>query len=379
MKLIINAQLIMDQTIVQGMAVLYDTHIIEIAPQSHFDLSQFELVDCDGHYLSPGFIDVHIHGSSGADVMDASHEALDTISRNLCKSGVTSYLATTMTMPLAQIEAALDAARQYTKGAMSYAQVLGVHLEGPYINETYKGAQNPEFIIEPDIDWIRSYYDIVKLITLAPELPNAMSFIETIKKESDMILSIGHSDATYKQCCEAHAKGASHITHLFNAMKPLHHREPGVVGAALSLDFTCEVILDKVHFSEDLFDLIYSLKGPHKMIAITDSIRAGCLKPGVYELGGQKVIVDHNSARLESGQLAGSVLTLDQAIKHFMEHTDQDIPSAVALVTQNPADLLKLTDRGRIDTGKRADFTIFDKNITIRSTIVGGDMVFQKE
>jgi N-acetylglucosamine-6-phosphate deacetylase len=369
----------MDQSIVHGMAVLYDTHIIEIAPQVQFDLKKYQVFDCQENYLSPGFIDVHIHGSNGADVMDASQDALDTISKSLCTSGVTSYLATTMTMPLAQIEAALSAARQYAKSPMPYAQVLGVHLEGPYINETYKGAQNPEFIIEPNIDWIRNYYDIVKLMTLAPELPNAMAFIETVKKESDMILSIGHSDATFKHCCEAHAKGASHITHLFNAMKPLHHREPGVVGAALSLDFTCEVILDKVHFSEDLFDLIYKIKGPHKMIAVTDSIRAGCLKPGLYELGGQKVIVDHNSARLESGQLAGSILTLNQAIKHFMEHTNLDMPSAVALVTENPADLLKLTDRGRLELGKRADFTIFDRNMTIGSTIIGGVMVFSKE
>lgn len=379
MKLIINAQLIQNQSILCEMAVLFDKKILKIAPQNTFDLAQYDIIDCQGEYLAPGFIDIHIHGSQGADVMDASTEALNTISKSLSASGVTSYLATTMTMPLKQIEEALESVRRYVSGAMPYAQVLGVHLEGPYINETYKGAQNPEFIVEPDIDWIRSYYDIVKLITLAPELSGAMTFIETLKRESGMIVSIGHSDATYKQCCEAHGKGASHITHLFNAMKPLHHREPGVVGAALSLDFSCEVILDKVHFSEDLFDLIYRIKGPHKMIAVTDSIRAGCLKPGIYELGGQKVLVDHNSARLESGQLAGSVLTLNQAIRHFIQHTERDMPSAIALVTQNPADLLKLTDRGSIEPGKRADFTIFDKTVTILSTIVGGEVVYQKE
>jgi len=194
-----------------------------------------------------------------------------------------------------------------------------------------------------------------------------------------MVVSIGHSNATFKTCCEAHVAGASHVTHLFNAMKPLHHREPGVVGAALALDFSCEVILDKVHFSEDLFDLLYKIKGPNKLIAVTDSIRAGCLKPGNYELGGQKVIVDHNSARLESGQLAGSVLTLDLALRHFIEQTQRDIPSAVALATLNPAQLLGLEDRGAIQEGKRADFTLFDDQIAIHGTVVGGEWVYKKE
>lgn len=379
MKLLTNAKLIVKDQVLEGFGIQFDTHIQKIAPLAAFDTTEYEVIDCEECFVSPGFIDVHIHGSNGADVMDGTSEALDCISKSLCRSGVTSYLATTMTMPMKEIDEALHAADRYREGTMPFAQLIGVHLEGPYINASYKGAQNPEFIQKPDGDWIRQYYGLVKLITVAPEVEGALAFIEQVRKESDMVVSIGHSDATYKDCCNAHEKGAEHITHLFNAMKPLHHREPGVVGAALALDFSCEVILDQVHFSEELFDLIYRIKGPDKLIAVTDSIRAGCLKPGLYELGGQKVIVDKESARLESGQLAGSILTLDQALRNFIEKTERDIPSAVKLVTENPTHLLKLTDRGRLEEGRRADFTIFNDKIQIAATFVSGAVTYKKE
>lgn len=379
MKLLINGRLIIEGKAVEGYALSCDETIQKIALESAFDLSQYEVIDCHGHWISPGFIDIHIHGSGGADVMDGSVSALEVISKSVLQSGVTSFLATTMTLPLCQIESALESVRHYREGEMQYAQVLGAHLEGPFINPLYKGAQNPDYIVAADLSWLRRFYDTIKLITLAPEMEGAMGVIDSLKKESDIIISIGHSDASFKVCQEAFGKGASHVTHLFNAMRPLHHREPGVVGAALIHPCTCEVILDRVHMSEDLFGLVYRLKGPEKLIAVTDSIRAGCLKPGLYDLGGQTVTVDSNSARLSGGQLAGSILTLNQALKNFVEVTGVDVPVALDLMTRNPARMLHLEDRGVLAVGKRADLTVISQAFEVNQTYVGGQLMYARE
>lgn len=375
MNAIVNAKLIYQDEIVEGKTILFDKSIVKIVDDINVD--NVEVIDANGAYVSPGFIDLHIHGSGGADVMDATPEALELISSTLLQSGTTSFLPTTMTMSREHIDNALQNIQLHGQNVTG-AQILGVHLEGPFINASKHGAQDKKYIQVPNRALINDYMNEVKMITLAPEVEGAESFIKYLLEQyPHVILSIGHSDASYEKSKESFSWGVSHATHLFNAMNPYHHREPGIVGAVFDSEVTCDIIADLVHTHPSALELVHQVKRD-KLILITDAMRAGCMKCGTYDLGGRKVMVEGSQAILEDGTLAGSVLKLNEALKNMTTVTSMTVVEAVNAVTKIPAHKLGLK-KGELKVGYDADIVIFDENFSIISTIVGGEVKYQRE
>lgn len=374
MKGIINGNLILPNGIVKNKTLLFDDKILDIIDTTPDNI---EIIDAKGNFIAPGLIDIHIHGSGGADTMDGTAAALDTISKTIAKCGVTSFLPTTMTMSTELIYDTLHSIRKAMFSTPKGAKILGAHMEGPFINIKYKGAQNEKYIQKPNFKVIEPFKDIIKLITVAPEMDKNLQFIKEVKLRSDIIISIGHSNATFEEAVDAINNGITHITHTFNAMTPLTHRSPGVVGAAFSTDVSAEIIADKIHVHPKIFQLFLNNKGKDKVVLITDSMRAGCMNEGRYDLGGQLVLVKDGSARLEDETLAGSVLTLNKAIKNFYENTTLELHAAFSLASYNPACVLNLHHKkGSIKIGKDADLIIIDKNFDVHKTIVEGQLVF---
>lgn len=373
MKVIFNGKIVTENEILEDKAIVFDEKIVDIIDERELGKYEYEeKIDAKGNYVLPGFIDIHIHGAGGKDVMDGSIEALEIISKTIAKKGVTGFLATTMTMGKDDILNSFDNVREAMKKGMPGAKILGVHMEGPFINKEKMGAQNPEYIMKPDYELVKDYLDIIKIITLAPEEDEDYRFIEKIKSNSDVVLSIGHTAASYEQAIEAINKGITHATHTFNAMTPLNHRSPGVVGAVMNSDITCELIADCIHVHPGAFNVLLKVKGSDKVILITDSMRAGCMMEGLYELGGQEVIVKNGAARLkDGGSLAGSVLTLNIALKNIVENTNLDLPQAVKMLSLNPAKLLGLEkSKGSLSVGKDADIVIMDTSYNVKKTII---------
>ncbi len=377
-----------DRFIENGYIKMKNKKIIEVGVLSDLENDQdYQIIEVPNGYIAvPGFIDVHIHGVNGADTMDATKEALDTMASALPKEGTTSFLATTMTQERKEIEKALINAGEYmkTQADQGKAEVLGIHLEGPFVNAKRAGAQPIHHIIDPNVsllkEWLALSNHSIKLVTLAPEQPNGLEMVRYLK-ESGIIASIGHSDATYEQVVEAIEAGANHVTHLFNQMKGLHHREPGVVGAAFLHDeLKAEIIADGVHVRPEMVKLAYKQKQREGLILITDSMRAKCLKNGTYDLGGQEVTVKDGKAVLEDGTLAGSILKLGQAFKNILNYTGCSIEDAIQMASVNPAKQLNIYDRkGSIAKGKDADIVILDHNREIFMTICRGEVAFHKE
>ncbi len=367
MKSIINAKIVTNKEVLEGYTLTFDTKIISLSKEIP---QNTEIIDARGLYLSAGFIDIHIHGSNGYDVMDATPKALEEISKSILKTGVTSFLATTMTMSQEQIIKALQNVQVFKQ--KDGARVLGVHLEGPFINPIKHGAQDPNHIQKPNIELIEPFIDIVKMITIAPEVEGAEEFIGYIKEHfPHIVLSIGHSNATYNEAKESFSWGVTHATHLFNAMNPLHHREVGVVGAVLECDeVSCDIIADLIHIHPSFFKLLYQLKR-EQLILITDAMRAGCMKCGVSEVGGQKVIVKDGEARLEDGTLAGSVLKLNIALKNFYKYTNISLPELINMVTTTPAKKLGL-NVGVLEKGYKADLVLFDEEFRVHKSYING-------
>jgi N-acetylglucosamine-6-phosphate deacetylase len=374
-KAIVNAKILYEDNIIEGKTVLFDKKIVNITDK--IDEDDIEIINANGAYVSAGFIDLHIHGSGGADVMDATPEALENISSALLQTGTTSFLATTMTMSQERIDKALQNIQLHSQDVTG-AEILGVHLEGPFINTSKHGAQDKVYIQTPDIALIKEYMNEVKMITLAPEIKGAESFVKYLSAQyPHIILSIGHSDASYEKSKESFSWGISHATHLFNAMNPYHHRNPGIVGAVFDADVTCDIIADLVHTHPSILKLVYQIKR-EKLILITDAMRAGCMKSGTYDLGGRSVLVEGDKATLEDGTLAGSVLKLNEALKNMTMATSMTQVEAVNAVTKIPAQKLGLK-KGELKIGYDADIVIFDENFSIISTIVAGEVKYKRD
>ena len=252
-------------------------------------------------------------------------------------------------------------------------------MEGPFINPVYKGAQSSQYIVKPSYLFIEDYVDVIKLVSYAPEMDDNYSFTKAVKEKTDITLSIGHTNATYHEAKEAFAYGGNHVTHLFNAMTPLNHREPGVVGAALSSDVFTELIADTIHINPALFSFVLANKGKAKVVLITDSMRAGCMKDGVYDLGGQEVFVKDGAARLANGNLAGSVLTLNKAVYNFYKNTAATLCEVIHMASLNPATSIGVQNRkGSLEVSKDADIVLFDEELNCYLAIVEGREVVNK-
>ncbi|WP_017435315.1 N-acetylglucosamine-6-phosphate deacetylase [Saccharococcus caldoxylosilyticus] len=371
----------------QGYVLTEGDKIVEVGPMSSCPASsEAEVVELDPSFsVVPGFIDVHIHGASGADVMDATDEALRTMAKTLPKEGTTSFLATTMTAPIEQIERALQNVAQYidSSNPSGEAEVLGIHLEGPFISPKRAGAQHPKNIIEPNIELFQKWQNIanghIRLVTLAPEEKNGLALTAYLK-EHGVVASIGHSDAVYKQVKVAIDAGVKHATHLFNGMRGIHHREPGVAGAVLMHEeVICELIADGVHVAPEMIRFAYQNKGSAGLILITDAMRAKCLGAGTYELGGQEVTVQGEKATLRDGTLAGSILKLGDAVKNAMVYTGCTLEDIIRMTSWNPAKQLGVLDRkGSIRAGKDADLVVLNERHDVVMTICRGKLAYSK-
>ena len=377
MKVITNGRCIVpndtgDFVVRDGFAVVFDSLIRAVVPLGDIDKTRVgEVIDAGGLFVSPGFVNVHIHGCGGFDTMDNTPQALAEMSKFLPSTGVTSFLPTTMTMPLDSIHAALRRIRSAMTTPQKGARILGANVEGPYISPAYKGAQAERCIRRANFKEIADFTDVIKIITIAPEeLPAESDFLRQCT-EAGVVVSIGHSAADYETALKAIRQGAKHITHLFNAQTSLHHRKPGIVGAALDTEAVVELIADDIHVHPMLQRLLWRAKAHSQIVLITDSLRACGLTDGVYDLGGQRVTVRGERALLDDGTIAASIAPMNRVLARFHNNTGADIAEVVELVTKNPATELGIYDRlGSLEIGKAADIVLFDENFAVKSAYV---------
>ncbi|REE82702.1 N-acetylglucosamine-6-phosphate deacetylase [Paenibacillus taihuensis] len=384
--LIKHVQTIVSDQIVEGSVVVEDGKIAKIIEGDAIPApyEQLETVDGLGGWLLPGFIDMHVHGGGGADFMEANREAYETITRFHASKGTTRMLATTVTASPEAIAAVLEATHAYRDGDdMPNTVLQGVHLEGPFISEKWPGAQNPAFIVTPQVEWIQAwneqYPGLMKQITFAPEKENAIALTEYLA-ESGIVAAAGHTDALYSQVVDAADAGLTQAVHTFNAMRGLHHREPGTVGAVLTDHrIHAELIADGHHVHPAAIRLLVAAKPRDRVILITDAMSAAGLGDGQYDLGGLVVDVADGVARLrDGGALAGSTLTMIDAFRFMLAHTGLSVAEVSQMASGNPARQLGIDDvTGSIAEGKLADLVLTDTSFTdVRRTWVEGRQIF---
>ena len=367
-----NGKIIFKDRMIENKIILLTDKVEGIVDETEIP-ENCEVIDAEGGYISPGFIDLHIHGYLGKDVCDANVDSIRTIAGGIVENGVTGFLPTTMTVDMKVIEGALDACREVKNGGEYYGStILGVHAEGPFISASKKGAQDERYILKPNADFVKANEDIIKIITLAPEEDKDFAEIKKMAEETDVVVSMGHTSADYKAAMESTRNGVKHATHLFNAMTPMTHRAPGVVGAALNSDVTCELIVDTYHVDPALYEMVYKMKG-RKLCFITDCLPAGGLPEGEYTLGGAKIIYKNNLCKLEDGTIAGSVLKLNKGVWNVYTNTSIPLYECVNCATLNPANAIGVADKkGSIEVGKDADIVILDNEFNVKKTIIGG-------
>ncbi|HWL26600.1 MAG TPA: N-acetylglucosamine-6-phosphate deacetylase [Ureibacillus sp.] len=368
-----EASILLEQGIITG---IWEKEIPEVSEST-------TVIDASNLHVIPGFIDAHIHGANGFDVMDATEEALEAISAFLPNEGVTSFLATTITQSPENIEKALMNAAAY-RCKSHHAELLGVHLEGPFINKRKAGAQPEQYIEKPNLELFQRWQDIakgkIKTITMAPELDQDGSFIRALVNDS-VNVSAGHTDASFLEMKSAVSLGVRQLTHLCNAMNGIHHRDIGAVGAAFLIsELQTEIIADGIHVSDDMLQIIYNNVGSDRIILITDAMRAKGLSPGNYDLGGQNVRVMDNRAVLEDGTLAGSIVNMRDAASRMLGLEGVTMRDIIKMTSTNVAKQLSIDDRkGIVAVGKDADLLLVDKNLNLHYTICRGQIAYIKE
>jgi N-acetylglucosamine-6-phosphate deacetylase len=346
--------------------------ISRVAPAGTLDAP--DAIDATGKYVTPGFIDIHIHGSKGSDFCDSGAEHIETMSEYLGSQGVTSFCGTTMAFDEPILTELLQMAKAYVGKDTGGAVLRGVNMEGPFFNKSKKGAQAERYIVTPDIGMFKRLYEVsghaIRLVDIAPELPDAEEFIAEASRLC--VVSLAHTNATYDQAKAGFAAGASHVTHLFNAMPPFAHRDPGVIGAASDDAAHVELISDGIHLHPAVVRSVFKWFGDDRVCLISDSMRAAGMPNGVYSLGGQTVYVNDGKATLESGTIAGSATCLAECFRRAVQF-GVPLESALRAATINPAQAVGLFDEvGSITEGKRADVLILDETLHPEHIFIGG-------
>ncbi|WP_252312569.1 N-acetylglucosamine-6-phosphate deacetylase [Sinobaca sp. H24] len=382
-----------DQELSESFIHIKQDKIVKTAPMADWEIYKNEItVEKDkvldfskdkNTFLVPGFVDVHIHGANGSDVMDGTETALQTMASFLPSEGTTSFLATTMTQHPDKIRQALEQVGSYKAKEQAEAECLGAHVEGPFFTKEKAGAQPVEHLRQADVslfkEWQKAASGKIKIVSLAPE-QDPEFLLTSYLKETGVAASAAHSNAEADLVRTAQKQGISHATHLYNGMSGLNHREPGLAAEALlNSGMTIEMIVDGVHIHPDMVNLAYRLKGAAATLLITDSLRAKGLPDGKYDLGGQEVTVKGNKPYLEDGTIAGSVLPMNEAVKNMTAFSGCSLQEAVWMASWNPASLAGVIDRkGSIEAGKDADFVLMDKEGTVYKTWCRGNLAFQR-
>jgi N-acetylglucosamine-6-phosphate deacetylase len=365
-----------------GLVILDGAHIAYAGPTDGADIPPgARHVDASGLMVLPGLIDTHVHGTHGDDVMSHGPEGIRRISKRFAQYGTTGWLPSTISARHPELLAAVRWCVEAQDTPVEGAQILGIHVEGPYINMKRKGAQPAEGVRDPDLDEMRELIlaseGQIRVVTLAPELPGALELIRVLVADG-IIASIGHTDATYDEALAGIEAGATHATHLFNAMRPLNHRDPGVIAACLNQpEVIAEVIPDGVHLHPHIVKLALQAKGRDGAALITDAFSATGLPDGEHTLGPHTVHVRGPLATLADGTIAGSILTMDRAVGNAMRFAGVSLPTAVHMASQVPALIAGCSQRkGSLEPGKDADVTLLDSDFRCRATWVGGRLVY---
>lgn len=371
MKVIKNMRIYTGHRVIEDGYIRFDKKIIDIDDMKNYSKHEKDIpISIEASYIIPGFIDIHSHGGYGYDNMDATPDEITNMVQKMAKNeGITSYFCTTMTENIRNIENAL---KNISIAMKDNKVIQGIHLEGPFISEQFKGAQVGENILTPNKELMRKWFQIsegnIKIITYAPE--NADSKFEEYCTDNNIILSAGHSNATFDQCVSSNA---SHITHLYNAQRSLSHREPGVTGYGLiKKDIYTEIIFDGIHIVPEMVELAIKLKGVDRVHLITDSMRAKGMPEGKSELGGQEVLVTGNEARLNDGTLAGSILKFNQAYENSINKLSISIEDTIQMTSVNQAREFGLCNKGTLEIGKDADILLMDQENKLIQTISYG-------
>lgn len=337
------------------------------------------VLDLAGLLLAPGFLDLQCNGGFGAD-FTAQPTTIWRVAAQLPRTGVTAFLPTVITAPLERMAAAQAVLTAGAPAGFVGAWPLGLHLEGPFLNPAKKGAHNPAYLRAPSLDAVQNWSPDkqVRLVTLAPELPGALALVTTLTARG-VLVSAGHSTACWEQALAGFDAGIGYGTHLFNAMPSLLHRDPGLAGALLADErVTVGLIADGIHIHPAMVKLVWQALGPQRLNLVTDAMAALGMPPGTHRLGDYPVIVDGHSCRLADGTLAGSVLTLDQALRNLRQFSGCSVADALATITSTPARALGLEqDIGCLAPGRRADLVVLSPDLHVLMTIIGGDVVYE--
>lgn len=365
-------------------AINDDGKISFIGPENEFAGSGDVFIDASDKILAPGFIDIHIHGANGADVIEGNVESVRRVANFIVRHGVTGFYPTTVTSPLEMIKKSIRSIVKAIKQGVGGARILGIHIEGPFFSSERAGAQDRRYLLKPSIDLIRNLLEwgegYIKRVTLAPEIDGALEAIRFLRYKG-IVVAMGHTNATYDEAIRAIEMGATVANHIYNQMRRFHHRDPGILGAVLTRDDVyAEIIMDDVHHHYAAREIVIRCKGVDRVALITDSIMATGLPDGEYMLGAQKIIIRDGISRLPDGTLAGSTLTMDRAVRNTIEHLNISLRDAIKMATYVPAEIMGIESSfGSIRIGNQGDLVIIDDNINVLKTIISGEVIYSRD
>ena len=382
MKAIINGRILLPETEIQEQALLFDEQIVGVVSEAEARSRADEIIDAAGRYVAPGLIDTHTHGYAGLEFTDGVPDGIRRVAAALPENGVTAFLVTTGTEPWPVLRRTFDEAAAMMRAsrdpAFVGAEILGVHAEGPFINPARKGAMDERSIQPFDLENVLPYRDVIRVMTVAPEMPGGLAFIREIASRTNIRLSMGHTDATFEQAMAGIEAGITRATHLFNAMSPLRHRAPGAVGAALTSNVYTELIADTFHVDAGLYPLLVRAKGS-RLVVITDAIRYIGMPDGVYTFNGQNFHLSGASCRLDDGTIAGSVLTMNRGVRNLRDHAGIPMYQAVRAASLSAAESAGVeVSKGSLEPGKDADVILLDEDCAVAMTFVRGECKYRR-
>ncbi|MBZ0201332.1 MAG: N-acetylglucosamine-6-phosphate deacetylase [Ignavibacteriaceae bacterium] len=367
-----------------GTIIIKDKKIYELGKAADVKIpDQYKVIDVSGKMISAGFVDLLVHGGNNYGFADEAEESIQVVSDYFLANGSTTVLASLFAKPEEKLLNDVRRIADYID-AHPNSNIKGIHMEGPYLNKELKGAMNESYLWKPSVESWNKLWEAgrgyIKIMTIAPELPGAIEVLRAAANNG-VVLSIGHSMADYADIEVAIDNGAAHVTHIFNAMRPFHHRNPGVIlGALLRSELKIELIADTLHVHPAVMELLLKLKGSNGIVLVSDSIRAGGMHEGEYEFANQKVFMKNKKAVLEDGTLAGSTLTLNNAVKNMVETANAKLTEAFRMASLNGAKVINMeSHKGILAAGKDADIVVLNDDYSVEMTIIAGEIGFQKK